>query len=249
MVPGERTKTFTTHARWVIPLLNLFTKRDWRGVENIPQSGAMIALSNHISYSDSLLFAHFLYGNGRAVRFLAKSSLFTVPVFGKILTSAEQIPVDRRSPDSTDRTRSIQHAIDALNKGYCLGMYPEGTITRDPAIWPMVAKTGVARLAVQSRVPVIPCAQWGAQEIWPPYTKFPRLYKRSTVVFIAGAPLDFSPWYGKEDDHQAMVEATRYAMDEITHLLEEIRGECAPEKIFDPHNSTLPKFGNFKKEK
>jgi len=248
-----RGKPLGSNATWkvgagvVIPLLKSITKRDWRGVENIPSSGPMIAISNHISYADPLIFAHFLYGNGRAVRFLGKASLFRVPIFGWILRSAEQVPVEREVKGSG--TVALSHAIAFLKAGHCLGVYPEGTLTRDENHWPMVAKTGLARLAVITKVPVIPCAQWGALEILPTYSKRPKLWPRTKVTVIAGKPLDFSPWYGKADDPDAMVEATAYAMKAVTTLLTEIRGESAPTQIFDPHASDLPRIGNFKKRK
>jgi len=245
--PLGSNRTFRVGAFFVIPLLKLFTKRDWRGKENIPQTGPMIAISNHISYADSLIFAHFLYGNGRAVRFLAKSSLFKIPVIGWVLRHAEQVPVDRMGEGKA--AKALPHAIAFLEAGHCLGVYPEGTLTRDSEIWPMRAKTGLARLAVMTKVPVIPCAQWGAQDILAPYAKVPRLWRRTRVSVVAGAALDFSPWFGKQDDHEAMVEATAYAMRALTALLEEIRGESAPAEIFDPHTSDLPRYGNFKREK
>jgi len=245
--PLGSNRTFRVGAFFVIPLLKLFTKRDWRGKENIPQTGPMIAISNHISYADSLIFAHFLYGNGRAVRFLAKSSLFKIPVIGWVLRHAEQVPVDRMGEGKA--AKALPHAIAFLEAGHCLGVYPEGTLTRDSEIWPMRAKTGLARLAVMTKAPVIPCAQWGAQDILAPYAKVPRLWRRTRVNVVAGAALDFSPWFGKQDDHEAMVEATAYAMRALTALLEEIRGESAPAEIFDPHTSDLPRYGNFKREK
>ena len=207
----------------------------------------MIAISNHISYVDPLIFAKFLYNNGRAVRFLGKASLFRLPLIGWVLRHAEQVPVEREVKGAG--AVALPHAIAFLKSGHCLGVYPEGTLTRDEEHWPMVAKTGLARLAVMTKVPVIPCAQWGATEILPPYGKRPKLWPRTTVTVIAGKPLDFSPWYGKEDDQEAMVEATAYAMSAITRLLEEIRGEKAPTQIFDPHLSDLPRIGNFKKRK
>jgi len=245
--PLGSNRTFRVGAFFVIPPLQLFTKRDWRGKENIPQTGPMIAISNHISYADSLIFAHFLYGNGRAVRFLAKSSLFKIPVIGWVLRHAEQVPVARMGEGKA--AKALPHAIAFLEAGHCLGVYPEGTLTRDSEIWPMRAKTGLARLAVMTKAPVIPCAQWGAQDILAPYAKVPRLWRRTRVSVVAGAALDFSPWFGKQDDHEAMVEATAYAMRALTALLEEIRGESAPAEIFDPHTSDLPRYGNFKREK
>jgi len=228
------------------PLLNLIAKRDWRGAENLPKSGAAIAVCNHISYLDPLTFTHFLYNNGRAVRYLAKASVFKVPFVGRVLLGAGQIPVERETSNATD---ALQHAIAFLKAGHLLGVYPEGTLTRDQNYWPMKAKTGIARLAIISKVPVIPCAQWGAQEILPAYSKKPKLFPRTKVTVVAGKPLDFSKWYGKENDPVALEEATAFVMRAITDLLENIRGEKAPAEIFDPKKSNLPRIGNFKKDK
>jgi 1-acyl-sn-glycerol-3-phosphate acyltransferase len=242
--PLGTNKTFKYAAAIVIPILNLFTKREWRGVENLPKSGPVIVISNHLSYADALVFAHFLYGNGRAVRYLGKDSVFKIPVLGKIIASSGQIPVARESDKAS---HALDSALGLLEAGHCVGIYPEGTLTRDPKLWPMVAKTGIARLAIISKAPVIPIAQWGDQNLLAPYSKKVVLWRRTKIRYLAGPALDFSKWYGKEEDQAALVEATAYAMAGITKLLEEIRGELAPDEIFDPHNSNLPRTGNFKK--
>ncbi|MSZ53997.1 MAG: 1-acyl-sn-glycerol-3-phosphate acyltransferase [Actinobacteria bacterium] len=232
---------------WVLrPLLNLLGKRNWIGAENLPKTGAAIAVCNHISHIDPLVFTHFLYNNGRAVRYLGKASVFKVPFVGRVLLGAGQIPVERETANASD---SLQHAIAFLKAGHLLGVYPEGTLTRDENYWPMKAKTGIARLAIISKAPVIPCAQWGAQEILPAYSKKLKLFPRTKVTVVAGKPLDFSKWYGKENDPVALEEATAYVMRAITILLEDIRGESAPAEIFDPKKSNLPRIGNFKKAK
>ena len=243
--PLGTTNWFRFGAGLIKPLLNLIAKRDWRGVENLPKSGAAIAVCNHISYVDPLLFTHFLYDNGRAVRYLGKASLFKMPIIGRVLLGAGQIPVER---ESSVASHSLQHAIAFLKSGHLLGVYPEGTLTRDANYWPMKAKTGIARLAILTQVPVIPCAQWGAQEILPAYSKKPKLFPRTKVVVVAGAPLDFSKWYGRAEDPVALEEATAYVMSAITRLLEQLRGEKAPAEIFDPRKSQLPRTGNFKRE-
>jgi 1-acyl-sn-glycerol-3-phosphate acyltransferase len=168
-----------------------------------------------------------------------------MPIIGRVLLGAGQIPVER---ESSVASHSLQHAIAFLKSGHLLGVYPEGTLTRDANYWPMKAKTGIARLAILTQVPVIPCAQWGAQEILPAYSKKPKLFPRTKVVVVAGAPLDFSKWYGRAEDPVALEEATAYVMSAITRLLEEIRGEKAPAEIFDPRKSELPRTGNFKRE-
>lgn len=245
--PLGSNATWRVGAALLIPLLKLISKEQWRGTENIPRTGPMIAISNHISYIDPLIFAHFLYGNGRAVRFLGKASLFRIPIVGWVLRHGEQVPVEREIKGSA--AAALPHAIAFLKAGHCLGVYPEGTLTRDQNLWPMQAKTGLARLAVITKVPIIPCAQWGAATILAPYSKRPKLWPRTKVTVVAGKPLDFSPWYGKEEDLAAMVEASAYAMSAITQLLEEIRAESAPKEIFDPRASDLPRFGNYKKRK
>jgi 1-acyl-sn-glycerol-3-phosphate acyltransferase len=243
--PLGTTNWFRFGAGLIKPLLNLIAKRDWRGVENLPKSGAAIAVCNHISYVDPLLFTHFLYDNGRAVRYLGKASLFKMPIIGRVLLGAGQIPVER---ESSVASHSLQHAIAFLKSGHLLGVYPEGTLTRDENYWPMRGKTGIARLAILTQVPVIPCAQWGAQEILPAYSKKLKLFPRTKVVVVAGKPLDFSKWYGRAEDPVALEEATAYVMSAITRLLEQLRGEKAPAEIFDPRKSQLPRTGNFKRE-
>jgi len=242
--PLGTNKTFKYAAAILIPILKILTKREWRGAENLPKSGPVIVISNHLSYVDALVFAHFLYGNGRAVRYLGKDSVFKIPILGKIITSSGQIPVARESDKAS---HALDSALGLLQVGHCVGIYPEGTLTRDPKLWPMVAKTGIARLAIISKAPVIPIAQWGDQNLLAPYSKKVVLWRRTKIRYLAGPALDFSKWYGKEEDQAALVEATAYAMAGITKLLEEIRGELVPDEIFDPHNSNLPRTGNFKK--
>ena len=239
------TNNYFRFASWVlIPTLNLITKREWQGMSNIPAAGQVIVVSNHISYADPLIFTHFLFKNGRAPRFLGKASVFEIPIIGKIIAGSGQIPVERETALASN---SLTHALAFLTAGHCLGVYPEGTLTRDQKYWPMVGKTGLARLAITSKAPVIPCVQWGAQEILPAYRKLPRIWRRTPVTVIAGAPLDFSPWYGKEDDQVALAQATSYVMDILTHMLAQIREEEAPTIRFDPHLSDLPRTGNYKK--
>lgn len=242
--PLGTNKYFKFGASIVLPLLRLITKRDWRGIENLPKSGPVIVVSNHVSMVDPLIFAHFLYANGRAPRFLGKASVFKVPLIGKIIAGSGQVPVERGSADASF---ALRHAVAFLKAGHCLGVYPEGTLTRDANTWPMKAKTGIARLAIMTQVPVIPCAQWGAQEILPTYSKRLKLFPRTKVSVWAGAPLHFTKWIGREDDPVALAEATDYVMAAITSELEKIRGEQAPTEIFDPHLSELPRIGNFKR--
>ncbi len=238
------TPWFRFAAFFLRPLMFAIAKRDWRGVENIPQSGAIICVSNHISYLDPLVFAHFLHDNGRAPRFLGKAELFRIPFIGTVLRGAGQVPVER---ESANARQAFEHAIAFLKAGHLLGVYPEGTLTRDPGIWPMKGKTGVARLAIMTKSQVVPCAQWGAQAVLPTYGRKISLFPRKTFHVWAGKPLDFSKWYGKEDDPVAVGEATEFVMNALTNLLQEIRQEQAPSVRFDPATSAHPRIGNYKR--
>lgn len=244
--PLGTNPTFSFCSKIVIPLLNAVTKRTWSGAENIPPSGPAIVISNHLSYADVLFFAQFLFQNGRAPRFIGKKSVFDVPVIGRILLAAGQIPVDR---ESTHASKALDHAVAALKAGHLIGIYPEGTLTRDERLWPMVAKTGAARLAIITQLPIIPVAAWGIGDVLPPYSKLPRIWKRSKITLRAGKPIDMSRWYGKQDDPVALAQGTAYIMGELTTMLEDIRGEKRPADIFDPHTSDLPRTGNFKRKR
>ena len=229
-----------------MPLISLITKRTWTGAENIPKSGALIVASNHLSYFDVLNLTHFLFKNGRAPRYLGKVGVFKVPIIGRIILASGQVPVERETPNAG---KAVDHAMRLLQTGHLLGVYPEGTLTRDLDHWPMIAKTGLARLALSTNTPVIPIAQWGSQVLMPTYSKKLKIFPRTKITIVAGKPVDLSPWHGNADDPQALIEATAKVMLEITKLLEEIRGQKRPEVIFDPHTSELPRIGNFKKKR
>ncbi|MEO7422451.1 MAG: lysophospholipid acyltransferase family protein [Ornithinibacter sp.] len=225
----------------VEPLLLLFTKRRWRGGENIPERGGCVLAVNHISHLDPLTCAHFVYAWGRIVRFLTKSELFDVPFVGWVVRSAKQIPVYRLT---TDASLSFSAAVEAVREGECVVVYPEGTITRQPDLWPMTGRTGAARIALASEVPVIPVAQWGAHQILAPYAKRPRLLPRKTISMTAGLPVDLDDLRAQPLTPEVLHEATDRIMNEVTRLLEEIRGEQAPADRFDPRSSGVSETGN-----
>ena len=216
----------------VKPWLIVFFKRDWRGMEHIPAEGGFITAINHNSYLDPLSYAHFQYNTGRVPRFLAKAGLFRAPIVGTLLRGTGQIPVFRESADAASAFRA---AVTAINSGECVAFYPEGTLTRDPALWPMVGKTGAARVALLTRAPVIPVAQWGAHEAMPPYAreKRLRLLPRKTFRVLAGPPVDLTEFYDREPTAETLRAATDRIMDAITALLAELRGEPAPAERYD----------------
>jgi 1-acyl-sn-glycerol-3-phosphate acyltransferase len=223
------------------PLLVLLTKRRWKGGENIPASGGCVLAVNHVSYVDPLTCAHFVYAYGRIVRFLAKAEMFEVPVVGRIVRSAGQIPVYRLT---TDASQSFTAAVAAVRAGECVVVYPEGTLTRQPDLWPMTGKTGAARIALASGVPVVPVAQWGAQDILAPYAKRPRLFPRRTIAMTAGTPVPLDDLRAQPLTPEVLRQATDRIMDEVTRLLEGIRGEQAPAERFDPRVAGVRPIGN-----
>ncbi|NBU32233.1 MAG: 1-acyl-sn-glycerol-3-phosphate acyltransferase [Actinobacteria bacterium] len=213
------------------PPLQLLTKRDWRGGENLQRPGGAILAMNHLSWFDPFAAAHFCNDQGRPVRFLAKAEIFKIPVIGKILKSAGQIPVHRGSVDAAS---SLHSAIAAVNQGECIIIYPEGTLTRDPNLWPMTAKNGVARIALATRAPVIPAAQWGPEKVLAPQGgKLPKFFPRKTMRILAGPPVDLSDLLDQPVTAENLKLATERIMAAITELLSELRNEPPPTTVFD----------------
>jgi 1-acyl-sn-glycerol-3-phosphate acyltransferase len=223
------------------PLLMVLTKRDWQGAQHLPVTGGVIVVTNHVSHVDPIAFAHFLFDNGRLPRFLAKEVLFRVFFVGQVLKGAKQIPVFR---ESADASRAYSAAVAAVRAGECVAFYPEATLTRDPDQWPMVGKTGAARVALETGAPVVPVAQWGPQELLAPYAKKPHLFPRKTMHLRAGPPVDLSDFAGRPIDATLLREVTERLMVAITALLEEIRGEQAPRTRFDVRGSQVPRTGD-----
>lgn len=220
--------------------LMVLTRRDWHGQEHIPDGGVVVVV-NHVSHFDPLSFAHFVYDAGRLPRFLAKAGLFKVFFVGSVLRGAHQIPVYRESGDAA---KAFSAAVDAVRRGELVAIYPEATLTRDPDLWPMAGKTGAARIAMETGAPVVPVAQWGPQDVLPPYSKRPSLVPRRTMHLRAGPPIDLSDVAGREVDAELLTEVTERIMEAITGLLEEIRGEHAPAARLDPRQTDLPRTGD-----
>ncbi|MGI9226740.1 MAG: lysophospholipid acyltransferase family protein [Candidatus Nanopelagicaceae bacterium] len=237
---------FRIGAAVLMPILKVITKRNWLNTEMIPKSGPAVFFSNHVSYLDALVFAHYFFENGRALRFIGKEAVFKIPVVGWVLYKAEQIPVKRESDSAAV---ALGEAIAALKMGHAIGIYPEGTLTRDPNLWPMTGKTGAVRLAIASGAPLIPVAQWGDHEILAPYSKKLKLFPPKPISIKCGDPIDLSKWAGKVDDPAAMEEATNYAMRILADMVGELRNEPAPAQLFDLRKSNLPRTGNFRKNR
>ncbi len=207
---------------WVVkailyPVLQLLFRPWAEGAENVPRTGPAIIASNHLSFSD-----HFFapLPVPRKVVFLAKSEYFTgrgiKGLFSRAFFSGVgQIPVDRSGGEASER--ALATGLRVLSAGHLLGIYPEGTRTPDGRLFR--GKTGVARLALEARVPVIPCAMIGGFEFQPPGRITPRLRIRPGVRF--GKPLDFSRYYGLETDRIVL----RAVTDEIIYEIMKLSGQ------------------------
>jgi 1-acyl-sn-glycerol-3-phosphate acyltransferase len=228
--PGAQA--ISTVVRIVHAVLRPLTKRDWRGQQKVPQSGGVIFVANHISNVDPLAVGQFLAFSGRWPRFLAKASVFHIPVVGRIIAACGQIPVQRGSAQSKD---ALVAAAEAIEQGRALVIYPEGTITYDPQLWPMKGKTGAARLALKTGCPVVPIGQWGAQELMPGRKPgFPKLLPRKTLQVAAGDPVQLDDLRSKPVSAATLDEATTRIMDAITVLVAELRRTPSPAHRYDP---------------
>jgi 1-acyl-sn-glycerol-3-phosphate acyltransferase len=213
-------------ATWIVlPSLQVWTKRTWTGQENVPQTGGVILAANHMSHFDPLVVAHYIYGSGRWPRFLAKASLWDVPVVGFFLRKTLQIPVER---GSVEAVKSLDVLVDALQQGGAVLIYPEGTTTREPDLWPMRGKTGAARLALITGAPVIPIAHWGSQRVFDVRTKKLSLRPRAPVTVTAGKPVDLSRWEGAAPTRAVLDQMTDAIMTDVRDLLGEVRDATPP---------------------
>ena len=223
------------------PTLLAATSRTWIDGEKIPATGGCIVAINHISHVDPLLSALFVYDHGRLPRYLAKSGLFSNKALGGFLTSAGQIPVERLTRNAIG---AYDAAVRAIAEGECIVIYPEGTLTRDPGLWPMTGKTGAARIALATGCPVVPVGQWGAQDVLPPYTKTPHLLPRKNVVMKAGDPVPLDDLVAQPTSPAATAEATDRIMTAITAIVADIRGETPPVTRYDPRATGVRLIGN-----
>ena len=192
--------------------------RPWsRGRRNLPRRGPVILASNHLSFSD-----HF-FGPlplPRKVVFLAKAEYFTGKGVKGLASRAffsgvGQIPIDRTGGEASER--ALRSGLRVLAEGRVLGIYPEGTRSPDGRLYR--GRTGVARLALESRAPVVPCAMMNTFEFLPPGSRNPKFGVRPGVIF--GQPMEFSRYYGREKDREAL----RAVTDEIIAEMAKLSGQ------------------------
>ena len=244
MATNERGPKWRVIAGIALPLMGLISSIRVRGEENVPAEGPFIVAPCHFSAIDPVVMGVGVWKAGRVPRFMAKSSLFTIPVLGQILRSLGQIPVER---EGTQRALGPMKAARTLAKeGHGVIIYPEGTLTRDPELWPMRGKTGAVRMALESNIPLIPAAHWGTADLMPRYSGKIRLFPRSPIQVLIGKPLDMSRFEGKVRDQKLLAEATDYLMQAIADLQSQLRGIPAPEKRWNPAEHGQSETGAFR---
>lgn len=208
-------------------------KRDWQGQENLPTDGGYVLAPNHVSHIDPVLVGHFMFDHDLPPRFLAKDGLFAVPLLGRLMRAAQQIPVYRSTGTGHEALRA---AVAAVEAGEVIIVYPEGTISRDPGGWPMSGRSGAARIALTAGRPLIPMMQSGAQEILWPYTKWPRFFPRKTITIRVGQRVDLSDLEGQPLTEELLEQATERLMDVLTAMMAELRGELPTSPRIDVRN-------------
>ena len=211
------------------PLLRVIYDIRVEGLENVPKKGGAVISANHLSFLDSFFIP--LVVKRRKVTYLAKADYFKSWKTSWFFKMVGQIPCERAGGKKSEQSLGI--ALEVLKDGNLLGIYPEGT--RSPDGYLYRGRTGVARLALASKAPVIPCGLLGTDEVMPKEAKLPRFTGRVKVVVRFGKPLDFSRYEGKERDRFALRSVTDELMYEIMQLSgQQYRDEYASKSATEP---------------
>jgi len=240
--PADRV--YRTALRTVRFLLHFLTRTTREGLANVPRHGPVLVAGNHISTFDPIVLAATVAAAGRRPRAMATGGLFTAPLLGPLLHRSGFIPVYRRSDNPA---AALAPATSALRSGQVVMLYPEGRITTDPDCWPMPAKTGVVRLALDTGAPVVPVAQWGAHRVIPngrsPLYAVRSVIRRRRVRVLVGEPIDLRARLGVDRASDATPEQLRAGaaavMAAIEELLTVLRG--APRPIADHQDADTPR--------
>lgn len=244
-VKRENNLAFVLVAMVLAPILRLMFNIKTTGKENLPQGG-YILVGNHLSYLDPFSFAYSVYLHMKRVpHYLAKESIFRIPIIGKILPKVGQIPVYRGGKSNEEPLRA---AKEYLRAGQVVVVFPEGTLTRDPDQWPMRGKAGAIRLAVELGLPIVPCGQWGVEKVLGNYSKKFRPNPFHTVRVKIGKPMFFRELEGKTPSAKELADATDKVMREISAIVGELRGETPPAELWDPTKVGQSEIGNFRKK-
>lgn len=198
------------------PWLAAWFRWNIEGIEHIPSDSGAILAFNHIAYLDPFAAAFVVDRAKRRPRFLAKSELFEDKRIAWILRGAKQIPVKRGTAQAP---MALDRAVEALRSGEIVVIFPEGTITKDPDLNPAPAKSGTARLAIATGVPVVPAALWGTANVWGKGSR-KNWRPRQDICVRVGPPLDLS---GHGEDPHGWTAAGEQVMAAIGLLLAGIR--------------------------
>jgi 1-acyl-sn-glycerol-3-phosphate acyltransferase len=225
----------------VYPLASLMFRLRYRHSERIPATGPVLVVANHVSILDPIACARLVFDSGRIPLFLAKESVFK-GIAGTILRAAGQIPVARFTAGARG---SLSAAEAALAAGNVIIIYPEGSVTRDPAWWPMESRTGAARLALTTDAVVVPVAQWGPQRLHDYHTKKLHFRLRAPADYLVGEPLDLTDLRaqlraGRPLTGDLLRETTDLLMSRVRDQLAELRGEPAPSAFYPRPTRELP---------
>ncbi len=242
----RRPTFFWVLATLILPLWSCMVRYRFTPDSKLPATGPFILSPNHYSEIDPIAMGAAVWHLGRLPRFMAKASLFKVPVLGWLLRGSGQIPVRREgSARSAADGNPMGAAGELIRREAGVIVYPEGTLTRDPELWPMRGKSGAVRLALETGIPLIPAAHWGTQRLMPRYGKGIHPIPRKTIEVAVGEPLDLSGFKDREIDQKTVNEATVLLMQEITRLLAGLRGEQPPAELWDPAKHQQSETGRF----
>ncbi|MEO0049268.1 MAG: hypothetical protein RL556_600 [Actinomycetota bacterium] len=241
---AERNFDVAVVANLIGPIIRLIFGLRIRGAKKLPKSGPYIVVSNHLTKLDALAIAYFMYFKvKRTPHFLAKEGLFRLPVVGQLLINAGQIPVYRSAGQKNDEP--LRAAYECLRQGGVITIFPEGTLTREPNLWPMRGRSGAVRLAVEGNVPVFPVGHWGDQDIMDVYgTRINGGFWKKVDILV-GDEIDLRKYRGHKVSTAELAQATEDVMRAITKQVEELRGEKAPEVLYDPVVHGQKAVGNF----
>lgn len=217
----------------MFPLVRLLGRGRYQGREFISVPGPVLLVGNHISHLDPVYDAVFIRKSGRWPHIMAKASLWKLPVVGRVIRGTEQIPVDRGGGQGQV---GLDAAIQQLKDGGVVLIYPEGTVSRDPDLWPMKPRPGVAALALAGDFPVIPLAHWGTQEVFRSYQKKGafRPWPRKDIHLVCGPAIDLSAYRNLPVDARVIRDVSYVIMGAVRDLLAELRRETPPSTFYDP---------------
>jgi 1-acyl-sn-glycerol-3-phosphate acyltransferase len=204
------------------PAIGFWFSWHLEGMELVPPEGPLLVAGNHVSHFDPLAHGYLLTGAGRRPRYLAKSELWKNGLLRRVLNGTHQIPVDR----GTGRSAPVDAALSGLSRGEAVVIYPEATTTRNPDKTPMQGKTGIARIALRSGLPVMPLAVWGTHHVI--QEKEIGFSFHRPIWVRAGRPMDFSEYAGRAEDSAVLRKVTDEVMDELTRLVQGMRKDYPP---------------------